>query len=298
VEEDAVEDIVDFEEKWAKTDAVITMRSGSLQAGKVQEKTRPALPTGLQDIVALSEKGIADNGVDPAFLGDVGAQETGILYKRRIRQILTKFWWVADANTLYQKEDARLCADLMRIWIQNNTGEIMRLTGQDGVDEFVQLSEDMLAPEYDIDIQEAPESPEDKQETAMLVGAMGDKYLSVGDVARASALHSESIQMISTLDGDIKNRISRVLVGDNQMVPMAQYQQLQQQLQQLQNALTQAQVQKLQSETAVNMARINDLQANVREKGASTMQKIEDARQKNIETQVIRQHAGQANVTV
>ena len=297
VEEDAVEDIADFESKWAKTDAVIRVQAGSLGAGKIQEKTRPAVPTGLESIIQLSDASIAANGVDPAFLGQANDNETGVLYKRRIRQIISKMWWVADAITLYQKEDARMCADLIRVWIENNAGQWLRITGQDGADQFVQICEDMMAPDYDVDIQEGAQTPEDKQETSAFISSMGDKYLSIQDGARAGILYAEAIKLLP-LDGDIQNRLSQTLVGDNQTVPMAQYQQLQQQLQQLQSDMNQAQVQNVKSMTALNSAKIAESQATIRLKKADILNRIEEAHQKNVETQVIRRHAAQANVTV
>jgi len=297
VEEGAVEDLADFETKWAKTDAVIIVNEGALANQKIQEKARPALPTGLQDIITISEAAISSNGVDPAFLGEANNDETGILYKRRIRQIISKMWWVADASTLYQKEDARLCADLIRVWLQNNTGEWIRITGPDGADQFQQISEDMMAPAYDVDIQEAPQTPEDKEQVAGLISGMGDKYLSVQDIARASALHNQAVQMLP-IDGDIKNQIAQTLVGNNQTVPLQQYQQLQQQLQAATSMLTQAQVEEIKSKTALNLAKVHESGATVREKVSSSFKNLEDAKQKHEETRVIQRHASSANITV
>lgn len=297
VEEGAVEDIADFETKYAKTDAVVEVLAGSLAGGKIQDKTRPALPTGLEGILQLSEQSISQNGVDPAFLGEANAQETGILYKRRIRQIISKMWWVADAITLYQKEDARLCADLYRVWVENNTGVLMRLVGKDGTDEFIVISQDMLAPDYDVTIQEGAQTPEDKQEVSAMLSSMGDKFLSVGDTAKAGMLYSEAVQGMP-LDGDVKNRISQTLIGDGQTVPMAQYQALQQQLQQLQSEMNRAQVANLNSQTALNQSKIAESHATVRNKAADTIKKVEESKHTNMETNIIRQHAATANVTV
>lgn len=297
VEEDAVEDIADFETKYAKTDAVISILPGSLAAGKIQDKARPAMPTGLENILTLCDQTLQQNGVDPAFLGQTNPDETGILYKRRIRQIISKMWWVADSITLYQKKDAELMADLIPVWVENNAGQWVRITGPDGADQFAQISSDMLAPEYSVTIQEGAETPEDKAETAQFIGTMADKYLTIGDTAKAGALYAEAIEMMP-LDGDVKSRLSTTLIGDGQTVPMAQFQQLQQQLQQATSMLTQAQVDEIKSKTALNMAKIPTEQASARQKIASGMKDVEDAHQKNIETQVIRKHAGQAQVTV
>lgn len=297
VERSAVEDVADFESKWAKTDSVIVVEDGTIANGRVQQKAQGAVPTGLENIITLSDAAISSNGVDPAFLGQANDQETGILYKRRIRQIISKMWWVADAITLYQKDDARLCADLIRVWVDNNAGQWFRITGEDGKDQFLAISADMMAPEYDVSIQEGAQTPEDKAETAQMLTMIGDKYLQIGNMQTAGVLYAESLQMLP-LDGDVRNRMSAALNPGEQTVPMAQYQQLQQQLAQLQSQLTQAQVQHLASQTAVNQAKIGETVASTKQKEADAYVKTEEAHQKNIETQVIRKMASTATVTV
>lgn len=253
LERSAVEDVAEFEMKWSRTDAVIVVEDGTLQGGRIQEKARPALLTGLENIITLSAQGVSEAGVDPSFLGNMNEDQSGILYKRRIRQVISKMARYFDSITMYQKEDARLCADLIRVWVENNNGTYVRITGEDGQDEFTQVSEDMFAPEYDVSIQEAPETPEDKQETASGISAMGDKYLGVGDVSTAKAFHMEAIQLIPGLDGDVRNRLSKIL-QPSEMVPMEQFQQLQQQLEQLQGELAQLEAAKIKSEIDKNTA--------------------------------------------
>lgn len=296
VEEDAVEDIADFETKWAKTDGVVTVASGALAAGKIQEKTRPAVPTGLENIITLSDSAIAANGVDPAFQGQTNANETGILYKRRIKQILSKFWWVADAATMYQKEDARYCADLIRVWVDMNSGQWVNITGPDGADQFVQITQDLMAPDYDVALVEAPQSIEDQQETSELISQIGDKYMQAGDKVSAGTLFAQAIEMLP-LDGDVQDKIISVLMPNQQIVPAAQAQQaiqaLQAQLQQLQSQLTQAQVAKIQSETAVNQAKVPELKASAHAKLAAGQKDIQEAQQRHVETSIIATHQDQ-----
>lgn len=301
VEESAVEDIADFESKWAKTDAVVTVADGTLTNGRIQEKTRPALPTGLENVVQLADSVIAANGVDPAFQGQTNANETGILYKRRIKQILSKFWWIADAATLYQKEDARYCADLIRVWVELNAGQWINITGKDGAAEFMQISQDLMAPDYDVTLQEAPQTPEDQQETASFISSIGDKYMQLQDKQTAGLLYVQAIQMLP-LDGDIKNNLESALVPNQQMIPAQQAQQaiqaLQQELQKAQSAIPMAQVAKLQSEAQLNTARISEVQAGAKQRTASSLKDLEEAHRTNIETKVIGAHASQAHVSV
>ena len=132
---------------------------------------------------------------------------------------------------------------------------MLRVTGEDGADEFLRVTEDMFAPEYDVSIQEAPETPEDKQETAVGISAIGDKYLSVGDTATAKGFHNEAIQLLPGLDGDVRNRLSQIL-QPQQTVPMEVVQQLQATIEQLQSELTKVQMEKTQSETQKNLATV------------------------------------------
>lgn len=253
IEEDAVEDIADFETKWAKTDAVIKVTSGALAQGKIQEKTKGALPTGLENIIQLADANISSNGVDPSFLGNIDKEDqSGILYKRRIRQVIAKMARYMDSITLYQKEDARLMADLIRIWVENNRGEWVRITGPDGAEDFSQIVEDMLAPEYDVSIQEASQSSDEKQETAVMLSGFGDKLLLAGDVNGGKAFMAESLGYMR-LDGDIKNRLTKILQPQDQVDPQ-QFMMMQQQLQQLQEFIKSGQVEKTKSETEKNLA--------------------------------------------
>jgi len=303
LERGAVEDVQEFENKVARTDAVIVVEDGALVQQRIQEKTRPALPTGLENIITLSEQGIASAGVDPSFVGDMEREDqSGILYKRRIRQVISKMARYFDSVTLYQKEDARLNGDLIRVWVQNNNGMLLRVTGEDGADVFLQVTEDMFAPEYDVSIMEAPETPEDRQETASGIAAMGDKYLSIGDAATAKAFHMEAIQLLPGLDGDVRNRLSRILQPQD-MVPMQVVQQLQAQIEQLQSQLTHAQVAKVESEVRKNNASaektLSDMAVSQVKGQAETARTLEEAANKGLENDLIRSgNYTQANVTI
>lgn len=279
LEEGAVEDISEFEDKWAKTDGVIEVNAGALAGGKIQEKQRAMLPNGIDTIITLSDAAIVANGVDPSFLGSTSAQETGILYKRRIRQVISKMARYFDSITLYQKEDARLCADLIRVWVQNNAGEWVRVTGEDGAEEFKQISEDMLTAEYDVSIQEAAQTPEDKMETAQVIGAYGDKLIMTNPPA-AQAFYAESLQMLP-LDGDVRNRLVEVLQPAEDTVPLAQFEQLQKQLQQLQDEMNQANVRKVNADASLN-------EAKAQTESVNQVETLENAANKGLENDLIR----------
>lgn len=287
VEDDAVEDIADFEGKWAKTDAVIVVNPGALSAGKIQEKTKAALPTGLENIIALADQSLNKNGVDPAFMGDIGKDDqSGVLYKRRIRQVISKFARYFDSITMYQKEDCRLMLDLNRIWVENNRGATVRMTGEDGSDEFFTISEDILAPEYDVVIQEASMSTDEKQETAAILNTQANLFLQVGMQPQGLAFASEALQFMR-LDGDVRDRLVRSLQpGEDPRIM-----QLQQQIQQLQSLIQSGQVDKTKSETQKNLATAaktmkdaNISEANLPKVHAETIKTLEEAKRTAMET--------------
>lgn len=297
VEESAVEDIEDFEDKWAKTDAVIKVSDGAISGGKILQKTQGAVPTGLENIITLSDQAVSAAGVDPSFLGaNLDEQQSGILYKRRIRQVISKMARYFDSITLYQKEDARLSADLIRVWVENNSGQWVRITGEDGKDAFKQISLDMLSPEYDVSIQEAPQSPEDKQQTAAVLGTYGDKIGALGNTQGAMAFYAESLQFM-TIDGDVRQRLIQVL-QPQQAPPIdpRQVQAMQQELQRLQSAENQANVEKTQSETQrnkaetmLNVAKTQKEGAGVPQAHASAAKTLEEAARTSAETHLLRQ---------
>lgn len=292
VEEDAVEDIADFEGKWAKTDAVIKVASGALAAGKIQEKAKAQLPTGIESILQLSEANISQNGVDPSFMGNIEKEDqSGILYKRRIRQVIAKFAQYMDSITLYQMQDARLMADLIRVWVENNQGEWVRITGPDGAEDFMQIVQDMLAPEYDVTIQEASQSSDEKQETAILLSGFGDKLMVAGDVQAGKSFLAESLDFMR-IDGDVRNRLKEKLQPKDQIDPQ-QFMLMQQQLQELQQYIQSGQAAKTESETRKNLAtaaktlKDADLtEAQIPKTNAETVRTLEEAKRTAVEADI------------
>lgn len=301
VEDDAVEDIADFESKWAKTDAVIVVNAGALAAGKIQEKAKGALPTGLENIIALADQSIAKNGVDPAFMGDIAKDDqSGILFKRRIRQVISKFARYFDSITLYQKEDCRLMLDLIPIWVENNRGATVRMVGQDGSDEFFELAEDKLAPVYDVDIQEAALSSDEKQETATMLSQAAFQLLGVGQVQQGLAFLAESLQFFR-LDGDVRDKLTKALEPQDD----PRISQLQQQMQQLQQYIQSGQVDKTKSETQKNLAtaaktmKDADISvAQIPKTHAETIKTLEEAKRTAVETNLAHLQPRQDRINV
>lgn len=281
VERGAVEDINDFSSKWAKTDAVIVVNDGAITQGRIQEKARATVPTGLEGIVSLSDASVSDaSGIDRSFLGSrEAAQESGIMYKRRIRQVVSTMARYMDSISMYQKMQARLMSDYVRVWVQNNDGSLIKITGEDGIDEFIALSYDKMVDEYEVSLQEAPTTPEEKQEKAATIGQFGDRLAMINPAA-AQQFYAESIRMMG-VDGDIEARLIKALQPQEQEVSVQEFQQLQAIVQQLQSDITQASVRKTLSDAALN-------EAKAQETAAKTAETLESAANKGLENDLLR----------
>lgn len=263
-EKGTIEDIQSFEAKYAKTDANVEVMEGALAEGRIQPKRQPYQPNGYEQIIQLSNDSIPDvNGIDRTFLGSSeNKDETGILQKRRIKQVVSTLACYFDSITLYSKEHARLLLDFMRTYAANNDGGLFRIIGQNGRDEFVQISSDKLVNEYDVTIQEAPQSPEDKQELAAIINQMAQMLLSVGDVSTAKVLLAYGIKCLPLDQIDIQ-QITQVLQPQSPQIDPAYVQQLQQQLQAVMSDVTQADVKEKLSRMMLNMAKVDESHANI-----------------------------------
>lgn len=281
VEQSAVEDIQKFEQQYAKTDATIVVQDGALSGGKIQDKTRPSMPTGYENIISLCDAAIpAVTGIDKTFLGSSeNRQETGILQARRIKQVQSALACYFDSETLYQKDQARLMLDLMRIWVQNNDGGVFGVIGENGKREYLKISEDKLVNEYDVSLEEASLSSEEKAEKSRLLVTMADKLLAVGDVATAKTIYSIAAKGIDLAIEDMQ-ALLQVLVPQQQQVDPSYVQQLEQQLQMVTSDITKAELEKKMSEVQKNIASIEKMKAD-------TARTLEDAQKIGLENELI-----------
>lgn len=255
IEEDAVDDVQAFEQQYAKTDAVIVVNPGAVSGEKIRPKKEPQVTTGYEQIVQIMSQDEQDvTGIDKNFLGSSeNKQETGVLYKRRIRQVMSSLACYADSITLYQLEDGLLNLDFMRIYAENNNGGLFSVAGVDGKAQFLQIASDKLVAEYDVNIDEAPQSMEEQEEYAKILSAMADK-LSAIDPQTAKMLYAMAAKYLP-LDFEDKQAIMQTLMPQQGKIDPMAVQKLEQQVKVLMSQATQAQLAELQSKTNANNAK-------------------------------------------
>lgn len=272
-EKGTIEDIQDFEAKYAKTDAAVEVAEGALNEQRIQPKRQPYQPSGYESILQIAADNVSDvNGIDKAFLGSSeNKQETGILLKRRIKQVCSGLACYFDSISLFQKEHARMVLDFMKILASNNDGGLFRILGQNGKEAFAKIAADKFVSEYDVVITEAPQSPEDKQEFAELITAMGDKLAQVGDVGTAKMIYAIGAKYLP-LDQEDLQQLMQILMPQDQKIDPAYVQQLEQQLQALMSEVTQADVKEKISNMMLNMAKVDETKAKTLKTGQEGIQ--------------------------
>lgn len=169
----AVEDVKKFEQTWAKSDAVTWMNPGPDGLGSaVQPKPIPPYPQGLDRLMTLSVEGIQDaTGVNKELLGMTGREQAGILEHQRKQAaygILAAFF---DGLRRYRKAQGRLMLKMIQRYLPDET--LVRITGQDGEQQYVPLVRAPDTMKFDVVVDEAPAGPNQKQQTfAMLTQLM------------------------------------------------------------------------------------------------------------------------------
>jgi len=287
IEKGAVEDIGEFEAKYAKTDGVVEVNEGALSAGKIQPKAQPQQPTGYEQIISMADSAIGDvSGIDRTFLGSSeNKQETALLQRRRLRQITASLACYMDAVTLYQKEVAKLLLDYIRIFAENNHGMLLPLIGEDGRRQFVPLASDKIAGEYDVSIEEAPQTPDEKLEFAQVLTGLGDKLLAAGDPT-GKMIYGVALKYMP-IDEEDKLKVQQMLNPQQQEIDPNYVKQLEAQLQAVQNEASQATIQKLLSEVNVNKAKIDQIRVQMQKDAALTTKTLEETQQLEAETHLM-----------
>lgn len=164
VELGAVEDIRNFEDSWAQSDAITYFKDGAISGNRMMPKTPPPYPQGSDRLMSLSVDAIRDvTGVNQEMLGLADREQAGILEQQRKQAaygILAAFF---DARHRYAKLSGKLLLKFIQEYIPAD--KLVRIVGEDGLPQYVPMALAQSTAEYDIIVDEAPSSPNQKLQT-------------------------------------------------------------------------------------------------------------------------------------
>jgi hypothetical protein len=160
-EDGAIDDIKQFEESWAKHDVVTLVPTGALATGKIQPKPATPYPQGLDRLMEMAITAIRDStGVNQELLGLVEREQAGVLEDQRKQAaygILAAFF---DSMRRYRRAQGGLLLKLMRNLPPQT---LVRVVGEDGGAQYIQLAMDPNTAKFDVIVDEAPTSPDQKR---------------------------------------------------------------------------------------------------------------------------------------
>lgn len=215
-EEGAFIDPRKAEETWSDPSAVVMLKNGGLQ--KVKERQAANYPTGLDKLLQFAIGSIPDvTGVNLEFMGAADRQQAGVLEQERKKAAFIILAGYFDSLRLYRKDQGRLLAHFIKEYM--NDGRIIRITtdeGEEGVP--LELTDEMM--EYDIIVDQAPSSPNLKEEVWSTLGQLIPQMLKAGvqvppEVFKFSPLPTEVAnafmkKMSGQLDPQVKAKMDEM----------------------------------------------------------------------------------------
>ncbi|MDK4703891.1 portal protein [Rhizobium sp. CNPSo 4062] len=164
-EKDAFADPRQAEESWSKSDSITWLKSGSLgQNPKVVPKPESQFPAGFWTLFQEAKEAINDvTGLSAEFIGTREVDQPGVLEYQRKQSSLNLLAPLFNSLRRYRKRQGRIMLYLIQNFLSD--GRLVRIVGQDRA-QYVPLTKENIANiEYDIIVDDAPTSPNEKERT-------------------------------------------------------------------------------------------------------------------------------------
>jgi hypothetical protein len=171
VETGAVANVRKFEERWAEPDGIAWLNPGALAKGSIQPKPPAPYPQGIDRMMAFAVESIRDvSGVNLELLGMADREQAGVLEYQRKQAGLTILATLFDSLRRYRKEQGRLLLHFIQEYISD--GRLIKITGQNGNPQYVPLVRQPNIAKYDVVVDDAPNSPNQKEKTWAIISQM------------------------------------------------------------------------------------------------------------------------------
>lgn len=169
VETDAVVDMTQFEESWAAADGVTHLQPGGI--GKIQEKPKAQFPAAFMQLTEFAVSAIRDaSGVNMELLGLRDQNQPGILEYQRKQAAMSTLAAFFDSLRFYRKMQGRTIFNFLRNYIAPS-GRLVRIVKEDQ-QQYVPLVAAMDTKKYDVIIDDAPTSTNEKERAWSVIQAL------------------------------------------------------------------------------------------------------------------------------
>lgn len=162
----AFEDPRQAEQSWADPAAITWIANGGLS--RVQPKPPAAYPPQLAELLHYAVASIRDvSGVNLELLGLAERSQAGVLEHQRKQAAVTILAGLFDSLRRYRKACGRVLLVLIRDYLSD--GRLVRIAGPGGAQRYLPLVRDRTVGEYDVIVDEAPASPNQKERVFALL---------------------------------------------------------------------------------------------------------------------------------
>lgn len=163
-EEDAFTDQREAEETYARPDAITWVKKGAIANGKIREKPGVGLAAPYLQLMQMAMDAMPRvTGINMELMGLRDAQQAGVLEAQRKQAAMTILATVFDSLQSFRIEVGKTRLS----FIQNHLadGRLIRILRPDGGYKAVKLMKDRMVGEFDVVVSEAPQSPNNKEQT-------------------------------------------------------------------------------------------------------------------------------------
>ena len=172
-EKRAFDDIRDFEQKWAQSDAISLVADGALtgQNPAIIPKPVAQFPQGFFALFQESKEAISQvTGLSQEFIGTRNVDQANVLETQRRQSSLNLLAELFNSLRRYRKRQGRVMLFLIQEHLAD--GRLVRIVG-DGLKQYVPLTKENIADvEYDIIVDDSPTSPNEKERTWAILQQM------------------------------------------------------------------------------------------------------------------------------
>lgn len=162
-EADAFVDKANAENDWANPRSIVWLKRDGLN--KIKERTNAGVPAGLNQLLDFTVSSLPQvAGVNLEFLGMASREQPGVLEHQRKQAAIATLAEFFNALRLYRKQQTRVLLQFIDEFISD--GRLIRIVGKKDA-RYVQLARAPGSLKYDVVVDEAPTSPDQKERTWM-----------------------------------------------------------------------------------------------------------------------------------
>lgn len=159
-ETDAFQNKRQAEKDWSDPTKMIMVKPGTLQKQKIKERQPVPLPPGLDALMMFAISSIRDvTGVNLELLGQADREQAASLEAQRRQSAMTVLAAMFDSLRRYRKLNGRLMLQFIQLLPDGTLIRIM----EEGQYKYMPLIKDENVENFDVIIDQAPTSPDQKQ---------------------------------------------------------------------------------------------------------------------------------------